>query len=71
MLRLYTTVSVIANPQGEAIHACTPDGFALLRTSLLLAMTGRRHEPPFSLSALLNCTVFSPMTTQVLHFATI
>jgi hypothetical protein len=32
---------------------------------------GRLHISPFSLSALLNCTVFFPMTTQGFHFATI
>jgi hypothetical protein len=32
---------------------------------------GRLHKSPFSLSALLKCTVFFPMTTHDLHFATI
>jgi hypothetical protein len=32
---------------------------------------GRLHQSPFSLSALMKCTVFLPMTTQALRFATI
>jgi hypothetical protein len=32
---------------------------------------GRLHKSPFSLSTLLKCSVFFPMTTQVLLFATI
>jgi hypothetical protein len=51
--------------RSEAIHAGTLDCFTLqVRND---GSAGRLHQLPLSLSALLKCSVFFPMTTQDLH----
>jgi hypothetical protein len=61
--------SVFANPQIEAIQHTRMDCFTLrFRKD---GAAGRLHQSKFSLSALLKCSVFFPMTTHDLHFATI